>query len=246
MSKDPAMMLYTSDFLTGTMLMTNEQVGKYIRLLCYEHQHGRMREKDMLNMCSTYDEDIFCKFKTDDAGLYYNCRLEEEQNKRIAYSESRKANRTLKKESYDGETKNISETYDEHMDNVIDNVHEVTIVTKVPSTKGKKPKPEPVSFDTVISEFTDNPAVIETIQAYIKMRKRIKKETTERVLHIVFNTIEPFDDEEKIKILNKSIVGGWPGVYPDNNQTKPTYQKKEPFNMITELKKMSEEEEAKK
>jgi len=99
------------------------------------------------------------------------------------------------------------------------------------STKGKKPKLEPVSFDTVISEFTDNPALIETIQAYIEMRKAIKKETTDRVLHIVFNAIEPFDDEEKIRIINKSIVGRWPGVYPDSNQAKPSYSKPIPNHL---------------
>lgn len=40
MSKDPALLFYTSDFLTGTTLMTHEQVGIYIRLLCVIHQHG--------------------------------------------------------------------------------------------------------------------------------------------------------------------------------------------------------------
>jgi len=150
MSKDPAMMLYTSDFLTGTMLMTNEQVGKYIRLLCYEHQHGRMREKDMLIICSTYDEDIFCKFKTDDTGLYYKHRLEEEQNKRIAYSESRKANRTIKKEPYDDDMKNTCKTYDKHMDNEIDNEDDIDNVTKLPKTKVPKPEAEQKPYQEII------------------------------------------------------------------------------------------------
>ena len=46
MSKDPAVLFYTSDFLSGTFTMTNEQVGKYIRLLCLQHQKGRLTEKD--------------------------------------------------------------------------------------------------------------------------------------------------------------------------------------------------------
>ena len=32
MSKDPAVLFYTSDFLTGTMTMNDSQVGQYIRL----------------------------------------------------------------------------------------------------------------------------------------------------------------------------------------------------------------------
>ena len=53
---DPAFLFYTSDFLTGTMLMSNEHVGKYIRIMCYEHQHGRLTEEDMLKTCQTYVE----------------------------------------------------------------------------------------------------------------------------------------------------------------------------------------------
>jgi uncharacterized protein YdaU (DUF1376 family) len=82
MSKDPAFLFYSSDFLTGTMLFSNEQVGKYIRLLCLQHQKGMLSEKDMLKICDTYDEDIWRKFIKTDAG-YYNQRLQEEQKKGV-------------------------------------------------------------------------------------------------------------------------------------------------------------------
>ena len=49
MAKDPAFLFYTSDFLTGTMFMTNEQVGIYIRLLCSQHQHGGIIDKISFN-----------------------------------------------------------------------------------------------------------------------------------------------------------------------------------------------------
>ena len=41
-NKDPAFLFYSSDFLTGTMFFTDEQVGKYIRLLCAQHQKGQI------------------------------------------------------------------------------------------------------------------------------------------------------------------------------------------------------------
>lgn len=91
--KDPAFLFYSSDFLSGTMLMTDEEVGQYIKLLCLQHQKGHLKEKDMLNICKTYNEDIFSKFKKDEEGNYYNERLEHEANKRKAYSESRRNNR---------------------------------------------------------------------------------------------------------------------------------------------------------
>jgi hypothetical protein len=91
--KDPAFLFYSSDFLSGTMLMSDEDVGKYIRLLCLQHQKGHLNEKEILKICKEFNEDIFSKFKKDEEGKYFNERLEEEANKRKAYSESRRNNR---------------------------------------------------------------------------------------------------------------------------------------------------------
>ena len=91
--KDPAFLFYSNDFLSGTMLMSDEEIGQYIKLLCLQHQKGHLKEKDILNICHSYNEDIFSKFKKDEEGNYYNERLEYEANKRKAYSESRRNNR---------------------------------------------------------------------------------------------------------------------------------------------------------
>ena len=40
MGKAPAFQFYSSDFLTGTMLMSMAEVGLYIRLLCLQAEHG--------------------------------------------------------------------------------------------------------------------------------------------------------------------------------------------------------------
>ena len=90
--KDPALLFYTSDFLTGTMTMTNDQVGKYIRLLCLQHQKGTLSEKDMLHVCGTYDVDIYSKFVKDDTG-YYNIRMRFEADRRKNFCDSRKRSR---------------------------------------------------------------------------------------------------------------------------------------------------------
>jgi len=96
MNKDPAFLFYSNDFLSGTYTMDNEQVGKYIKLLCLQHQKGRLSKKDMLKICITYDEDIFSKFIKDSAHKYYNKRLEEESIKRKNYADSRRKNRMAK------------------------------------------------------------------------------------------------------------------------------------------------------
>ena len=120
MAKDPAFLFYSNDFLSGTFTMSDEQVGKYIRLLCLQHQKYELSEKDMLNICKSYDEDIYCKF-TVIAGKYFNERLRNEAERRKAYSLSRKENREstknslkVKKEQKNG--KAVSKSYVKHME----------------------------------------------------------------------------------------------------------------------------------
>ncbi len=132
--KDPAFLFYSSDFLSGTMLMSDEEIGQYIKLLCLQHQKGHLKEKDMLSVCKTYNEDIFSKFIKDEDGNYYNERLEYEINKRKAYSESRRNNRRKKeeKETYEEDMKNICNSYEEHMENKNANINEnINIDNKV-------------------------------------------------------------------------------------------------------------------
>ena len=77
--KDPAFLFYASDFLTGTMFMSNEQVGIYIRLLCSQHQHGGMIDKVSFNSMVGLNDIIRTKFIETDTG-FYNIRLMEEMS----------------------------------------------------------------------------------------------------------------------------------------------------------------------
>ncbi len=97
MAKDPAFLFYPKDFLSGTQFFSDEQVGKYIRLLIAQHQTGHLEEKHMIMICKTYDKDVFSKFIRDNDGLYYNERLEDETIKRKDYCQSRSENRKSKK-----------------------------------------------------------------------------------------------------------------------------------------------------
>jgi len=117
MSKDPAFLFYSSDFLTGTQFFTHEQKGQYITLLCMQHQQGRLQEKHMLLICGAHDNDVIKKFIKDENGLYFNERLEIETLKRKSYSESRRNNRLAHKDM-----SNISVTYDAHMENENENI----------------------------------------------------------------------------------------------------------------------------
>jgi uncharacterized protein YdaU (DUF1376 family) len=112
MGKDPAVLFYTSDFISGTLTMTDEQRGKYILLLCLQHQKGVLTKKDMMNICKTYDKDVFSKFQCDKDGNFFNIRMLEETEKRKKYSLSRSSNRLHKT------------TYVKHMENENESTNE--------------------------------------------------------------------------------------------------------------------------
>lgn len=115
--KDPAFLFYSNDFLSGTMLMKDEDVGRYIKLLCLQHQSGHLTKEDMLGMKAT--PKVFAKFKIDEEGKYYNERLEYESERRKAYSESRRNNRKKK------DMNNICNSYEEHMENENININKI-------------------------------------------------------------------------------------------------------------------------
>jgi uncharacterized protein YdaU (DUF1376 family) len=56
-SKAPAVQFYVSDFLTGTTLMTNEEVGLYIRLLCLQVENGSVPD-DPDRMAQVYGPNV--------------------------------------------------------------------------------------------------------------------------------------------------------------------------------------------
>ena len=123
MSKDPAVLFYTSDFLSGTFTMSNEQVGKYIRLLCLQHQKGKLTEKDMLSICKAYDDEIWCKFTKED-GLFYNERMYNETVRRQKFSESRRNNAKSPKND------STSKAYAQHMETETETITETINRTK--------------------------------------------------------------------------------------------------------------------
>lgn len=111
MSKDPAFLFYSSDFLVGTYSMSYEQKGKYISLMCLQHQKGHLSERLIKQICNDNDENILEKFVQDEDGNYYNVRLEEEIAIRTNYSNSRRANRQGKKAEEPDYTESFNEFY---------------------------------------------------------------------------------------------------------------------------------------
>lgn len=93
MAKDPAFLFYSSDFLTGTMIMSDQEVGQYIRLLCLQHQCGHFDAVAMQRLCGgTPTALVLAKFLRDENGLFFNERLEQEILKRREHGEKQRIN----------------------------------------------------------------------------------------------------------------------------------------------------------
>ena len=118
MSKDPAFLFYPDNFQSGTQFFTDEQTGKYIRLLCAQHLHGHLTKKQVLFICKTNDEstsEILAKFKLDKDNKYYNYRLECEIERRANFSLSRANNRLgKKKKQVKRMTKELNQPYNNY------------------------------------------------------------------------------------------------------------------------------------
>ena len=116
--KDPAVLFYFQDFLIGTGFMTDDEVGKYIRILCHQADKGPLTEYQVKKICKNdvVPEAISSKLIQDENGNYYQKRMQIEREKRNNYIESRRHNRSLSK-------KNISKTYDKRMENENENIN---------------------------------------------------------------------------------------------------------------------------
>lgn len=99
MPKDPAFLFYTSDFLTGTMFMTDEEVGIYTRLLCAQHQHGGAIPKDFFMAMVKGKNNVISKFVECEDG-FYNFRLLQEMGIRTKKSESLSKNSLIRWNKY--------------------------------------------------------------------------------------------------------------------------------------------------
>lgn len=90
--KDPAVLLYTSDFLTGVIDMDMEERGQYITLLCYQHQRGHISEKTIRLLVGNVSDNVLSHFKKDENGLLFNSRMDLEKENRKKFTESRREN----------------------------------------------------------------------------------------------------------------------------------------------------------
>lgn len=192
MAKDPAFLFYTNDFERGVQFFSDEQVGKYLRLLMAQHQHGHLSEKQMIHICKSYDNDVFAKFEKDSAGLYYNERLELEIDKRKNFSLSRSKNKS-------GKT-HTSKSYDNHMENEIENDNVIKKEKEKPKGgTGEKQKPP-------------HPGVIEVIQYLNELNGTNLRTDTKATVRLIQQRFSEGYTLAELKEIIEYKVAEWRGT----------------------------------
>jgi hypothetical protein len=207
MSKDPAVLFYTSDFMTGSFLMTYEERGQYITLLCLQHQKGHLTKEEINTV--TKSEQVIEKFELAEDGKYHNKRMHEESLKRKNYSESRKRNVASR---YKKKRKSKA-TYVEHMENENEDI-------KVLKKKKKK--------DNIIVCREGNlcdEGVYQLFNDYLEMRRERKKYPTQRAVDLVIKKLNRYGLQEAKQMLTNSIISGWTDVYPLKEKSKSVCEK---------------------
>lgn len=138
MAKDPAFLFYPNDYLGGTMGMTFEEKGAYMELLMMQFNRGHMTTHMIGQTVGQLWDKLSEKFIQDDKGLWFNARLEQEQNKRKAFTDSRK-NNVVGTNQYTKKTGHTTTHMTGHMEDENKDVNNgVSIIKELPK-KFQKP-----------------------------------------------------------------------------------------------------------
>ena len=213
MAKDPAVLFYTSDFLSGTFTMNNEQVGKYIRLLCLQHQNGRLTDKDMLNICGSYDIDVYSKF-VKDGEFYYNEKMKNESERRKKYTESRSKNRNSHTEQPNKQPVKNEKSYVKHMETGTETITETINTTKT---------------EIFVNPFGENFTAWQGWKDYKREehREHYRSPKTEQAAANKLFKLARGNPETAIVIIQQSIENRWKGLFElktqNNGTTKTEY-----------------------
>jgi hypothetical protein len=219
MQKDPAVLFYTSDFLSGTFTMTNEQVGMYIRLLCVQHQKGKLSEQDMLSICPSRDISVWGKFDLED-GFYFNKRMYSEAEKRKNFTESRRKNLSKKK--------HMDDHMDTHMDSHMENGNENE---NIDENKNKVTFPFSSDFVQYWNQWKD----YKSKEHKFRYRSVVSENLALKELYKISSGIE----QNAIAIIDQSIINGWKGFFELKNQSnakKPT-RNSGAYELLEQLKR---------
>ena len=88
--------------------------------------------------------------------------------------------------------------------------------TRQDKTENKKKIKKENAVAEVFASYTKNEELLEALEGFVEMRKRIKAPLTERALSLLLSKLDSLaqDEATKIAIVNQSVENSWRGVFP--------------------------------
>lgn len=103
--------------------------------------------------------------------------------------------------------------------------------TKKKTATKRKPNGNQVDVEPKLVYFTDL-ALNETFIAFLEMRKKLKAINSDLAIKKLLNILDPYNDNEKMLMINNSIVNSWKGLFPIKHGNSKQSQKEQVMNDI--------------
>lgn len=230
--KDPAFLLYSSDFLTGCTSLTMEERGQYITMLCIQHQTGYLTEKTISLSVGNVSDDVLAKFKKNENGFFLNQRLELEIKKRSKFIDSKRLNgkkggrpKNKNKPSAKPNAKAKKNLIENEIEN--ENINENGIINK------NEIKNQNFDFDFL----NQCPDFLPLLLSWIKYKNHtLHQNLTQQQIESFFTQLLDLSDKNPAtaqKIITQSISAGHRVIYEliNSNKSPPGQQKSQKSNL---------------
>ena len=209
--KDPAFLFYPGDWLGGTLGMTFEEKGAYLELLMLQFNRGHMEGHVIGQTVGHLWDKIKSKFVQDEDGLWYNVRLEIEQNKRNSYINSRMNN--IKGNNQYSKTGHMSGHMTSHMRGHMENENENRIEKERGVYRGERKGKERNIFD--LSEVGEDwlPLIERWLQYKSDRKERYKSQDSVMTMVRKLKRISGNNHMVAEQIVEQSMAANWAGLF---------------------------------
>lgn len=92
--------------------------------------------------------------------------------------------------------------------------------------------------ENIKRKYFENEELNDIFLEFLDLRKKLKAVNSDRAINSLLKTLDPYDDETKYKMIEKSIVNSWKGLF----EYKPTKEELKKQKEL-EIQKWLEEEE---
>ncbi len=228
MSKDPAFLFYPGDYLRDTQMLSEKTQVAYDRIMCEHMRNICISQKQLMFLTKKLTEDEreeLMMVLTEIPGGHQIDWVADSINKRKAYSESRRKNRTKKQPD---DKDNIPETYVLHMENEIEIENINGRGKEECEKKGVKLPPYQQSFITVkadpeISIPEGFEELILTWLRYKSEKGQAYKKTCMISLKKSLVKDNSGDPVEAKRWIEHSMANNYSGIYPPKNGSPAKY-----------------------